>query len=81
MPASDGMPAGQLQVTWRKSTRGNPSGNCVEVAALPGGGPLPGGAAAARNPRHPFGPALVDSRDEISAFPAGVKDGEFDDLA
>jgi hypothetical protein len=34
MPASNGMPADQLRVTWRKSKWSNPSGNCVEVAAL-----------------------------------------------
>jgi len=33
-----------------------------------------------RNSRHPSGPALVYTRAEISAFLAGVKDGEFDDL-
>ena len=75
MPVSNGMPADRLQVTWRKSKWSNPSGNCVEVAELPGGG------VAVRNSRHPSGPALVYSRDEISAFLAGVKDGEFDDLA
>ena len=35
----NGMSASQLQgVTWQKSARSNPSGNCVECAALPGGG-------------------------------------------
>jgi hypothetical protein len=74
MLASNGMPADQLPVTWQKSRWSNPSGNCVEVAALPGG------AIAVRNSRHPSGPALVYTRAEISAFLAGVKDGEFDDL-
>ena len=42
---------------------------------------LPDGGIAVRNSRHPSGPALVYTRAEISAFMAGVKDGEFDDLA
>jgi hypothetical protein len=50
MPASNGMPADQLQVTWRKSKRSNPGGNCVEAAALPDG------AVAVRNSRHRPGP-------------------------
>ena len=48
-----------------------PSGNCVEVAALPDG------AVAVRNFRHPSGPALVYTRAEIAAFLAGVRHGEF----
>ena len=74
MPTINGMPADQLPVTWRKSKWSNPSGNCVEVAALPDGD------VAVRNSRHPAGPALVYTRAEISAFLAGAKDGEFDDL-
>jgi Domain of unknown function (DUF397) len=75
MSASSGMPADQLQVTWRKSKWSNPSGNCVEVAALPDD------AVAVRNSRFPSGPALVYTRAEIAAFVAGVRDGEFDDLS
>jgi hypothetical protein len=75
MPASNGMHADQLRVTWRKSKWSNPSGNCVEVAVLPDG------AVAVRNSRHPSGPALVYTRAEIAAFLAGVRDGEFNDLA
>jgi len=61
-------------VVWRKSRRSNPGGNCVEMAALPQGG------FAVRNSRHPEGPALVYTREEIEAFIGGAKDGEFDRL-
>jgi hypothetical protein len=53
----------------------NPSGACVEIAGLPGGG------VAVRNSRDPDGPALVYTRAEMAAFVAGVRNGEFDDLA
>lgn len=75
MPARDGVPAEQAQIAWRKSIHSNPSGNCVELAALPGG------EVALRHSRYPSDPVLVYSRAEIAAFLAGVKDGEFDDLA
>jgi uncharacterized protein DUF397 len=75
MQFENGAPAGQLGVArWRKSQASNPSGNCVEVAALPGGD------IAVRNSRHPAGPALVYTRAEIAAFIAGIRNGEFDDL-
>lgn len=75
MQASNGVPADQLAAVWRKSNASNPSGSCVEVAALADG------EIAVRNSRHPSGPALVYTRAEIAAFLAGVKGGEFDDLA
>jgi Domain of unknown function (DUF397) len=75
MQVTNGVPAGTLgEVQWRKSRASNPSGNCVEVAALPGG------EVAVRNSRQPDGPALVYTRAEIAAFLAGVRNGEFDDL-
>lgn len=72
----NGVPAGRLSgLAWRKSTRSNPSGNCVELAALPGGA-----GVAVRNSRDPEGPALIYTPDEIVAFLLGVRDGDFDDL-
>jgi hypothetical protein len=62
------------EVRWRKSSASNPSGNCVELAALADG------TVAVRNSRHPAGPALVYTRAEVAAFLAGVRNGEFDDL-
>jgi len=62
-------------LAWRKSHRSGPSGNCVELAALPGGA-----GVAVRNSRQPDGPVLVFTRSEIEAFLLGAKDGEFDDL-
>jgi hypothetical protein len=76
MQAWNGAPADQVAegTQWRKSRASNPSGNCVEVAALPDG------SVAMRNSRDPGGPALVYTRAEVAAFLAGVKGGEFDDL-
>ena len=75
MQVTNGIPATQLPMArWRKSQASNPSGCCVEVAALPDG------AIAVRNSRDPAGPALVYTRAEVAAFLTGVKNGEFDDL-
>jgi Domain of unknown function (DUF397) len=60
---------------WRKSRRSNQTGNCVEVALLPDGA-----GVAVRNSRDPQGPALIYTHEEITAFIAGVRDGDFDDL-
>lgn len=71
----NGMSADLLPgVAWRKSRYSGAVGNCVEVA------PLDGGEIAVRNSRFPGGPALIYTREEIAAFLAGAKDGEFDDV-
>jgi hypothetical protein len=71
----NGMAASDMHgATWRKSRRSNSQGNCVELAALPGG------VIAVRNSRHPSGPALIYTRAEFDAFVNGAKDGDFDDL-
>jgi hypothetical protein len=71
----NGVPTSQLPpLHWQKSRRSNPSGNCVELAELPGGG------IAVRNSRYPEGPALIYTVDEIAAFVLGARDGDFDNL-
>ncbi|MEU4134106.1 DUF397 domain-containing protein [Streptomyces wuyuanensis] len=75
MEFTNGMPAGELNsVTWIKSSHSNATGNCVELAALPDG------QVAVRNSRDPQGPALVYTRDEVEAFVAGARGGEFDEV-
>jgi hypothetical protein len=70
------MPGSRLpHLKWRKARRSNASGNCVELARLPHGDGF-----VIRNSRHPDGPALVFTPAEISAFVAGVREGDFDDL-
>jgi len=72
MTIRNGMPAAELNVTWRKSRRSGPQGgNCVEIADLSDG------QIAMRNSRFPDGPALVFTSAEWHAFVGGAKDGEF----
>lgn len=69
-----GEAVGEVELSWRKSERSNPSGNCVELAELDRG------SIAVRNSRFLEGPVLVYTREEIAAFLEGVKAGDFDDL-
>lgn len=72
----NGMSARQLPaLDWQKSRRSSPSGNCVELAALPDAA-----GVAMRNSRDPDGPALIYTIDEIKAFILGARDGDFDNL-
>ncbi|MFC0100972.1 DUF397 domain-containing protein [Micromonospora marina] len=60
--------ANQATVTWRKSTRSNGSGNCVEVAdGLPG-------VVGLRDSKDPAGPALAFQPSSWAAFIRAVKD-------
>lgn len=67
--AHSGMrPSSALTVAWRKSSHSNPSGNCVETAALAGG------RVAVRDSKRP-GPVLIFSRDEWAAFLGALREG------
>jgi hypothetical protein len=72
----NGISAAELtSVVWFKSRRSNPSGNCVELAELPGGETI-----AMRNSRYPDGPAQLYTAREIAEFLLAARNGEFDDL-
>ena len=57
---------------WRRSSRSNNGGACVEVAELPDGG------RAVRDSKDPTGPILRFTAKEWLAFVGGVRDGELD---
>jgi hypothetical protein len=57
---------------WRTSSYSGPTGNCVEVAELSGGGH----AVRDSKDRDP-GPVLRFTASEWAAFTAGVRSGDF----
>jgi hypothetical protein len=59
---------------WIKSSLSFSSGNCVEVADMPGG------SIGLRNSRHTNGPVLEFTAGEWQAFLAGARNGDFDRL-
>ena len=61
----------QAAAVWRKSSRSNGQGQCVEVARLDQ-------AVAVRDSKDPAGPVLTFTPAEWTAFIAGTKAGEFD---
>ncbi|WP_331765873.1 DUF397 domain-containing protein [Embleya sp. NBC_00896] len=70
-----GDPAGSLGfATWVKSSSSTAEGNCVELAALPGG------LVAVRDSKVPEGPVLVYPGAGIVAFVTGAARGEFECL-
>ena len=76
MRYGNGIQASQIHdAVWVRSTySGASGGNCVEVAALPGGG------AAVRNSRDPEGTALIYPATAVRAMVSALRSGEFDYL-
>ena len=64
----------QITAPWRKSSHSGANGNCLEAA------PTADGLIAVRNSNRPGDGVILYTKDEIRAFLAGAKEGEFDDL-
>ncbi|MFI9638634.1 DUF397 domain-containing protein [Micromonospora sp. NPDC051925] len=58
-------------VTWKKSTRSNGGGNCVEVATPPQ-------VVMVRDSKDRQGPALTFGAGQWGGFIEGIKTGRFD---
>ncbi|MDW5325352.1 DUF397 domain-containing protein [Plantactinospora sp. KLBMP9567] len=59
--------------TWRKSTKTQQSGQCVEVARV-------GEVVGVRDSKDPDGPVLVFRKGDFASFLNGAAKGEFGDL-
>lgn len=70
-PVTNGDLAG---LDWRRSSFGEKTRDCVEVARLPDG------RTALRNGSHPEQGAIVFTPAEMDAWIRGCKAGEFDDI-
>jgi len=68
MPSAE-LPSLLRAAKWRKSRHSNPSGNCVEIARLPGQ------RVAVRDSRRPDGPALLFSQAAWETFLRGLREG------
>ena len=65
------LPRDISSVLWRKSSRSQETGACVEVGSL-------ADAVAVRDSKNPAGPALVVSRTALSRLAAGMKSRHLD---
>ena len=66
---SAALPSLLAAAKWRKSRHSNPSGNCVEIARLPGQG------VAVRDSRRPDGPVLLFSHAVWETFLRSLREG------
>jgi len=65
------LPCDTSSVLWRKSSRSQEQGACVELGKF-------ADAVAVRDSKNPAGPALVLRRTPLSRLAAGVKAGHLD---
>lgn len=67
-----GLPSSEFpdDLEWKKAFKSNPSGNCVEIAAMRDG------HMAVRDSKNPAGPVLVFNQTEWDVFKGAMNSGE-----